>query len=452
MAKKAKKPLGFISLLSVAIGVVVAQICFVTVLQGVGLGGYSFLISLVIAFILCICYVFSFAELSLMMPKAGGLGTYTEPALGHVASIVATLCGYLAPAIFGLPAELFLVEQIIELVYPGVIGNLGVFIVLTIMVLNLLGIEIFSTFQNILAFMMVLALLIIGVTGIMSPNSGLSPDVGFFSSIRDSGMGVLSLSVLAFWAFVGIEFTCSLVEEADNAAKNLPRAMISAAFVLLFLYILVALAGIRVLPEDILQSSEIPHYLMVDKLFGDSAKLIAVVIAITATCSTFNSVIASVPRMLLGMANNNQLPKAFGKLHPRTNAPWVSIVFVVLCILIPTVMMRNMENIFLLLMISAAVLWLLAYVIAHVNVIILRRKYPDYHRPFKTPWYPLPQIVGIVGIAYLIINNSPSPELTGKIYINVGIFLGITLLYAVLWVKFKMKKDLFEPEAIDHVF
>jgi amino acid transporter len=111
-----------------------------------------------------------------------------------------------------------------------------------------------------------------------------------------------------------------------------------------------------------------------------------------------------------------------------------------------------MENIFLLLMISAAVLWLLAYVIAHINVIILRRKYPDYHRPFKTPWYPLPQIVGIIGIVYLIINNSPSPELTGKIYINVGIFLGITLLYAVVWVKFKMKKDLFEPEPIDHVF
>jgi amino acid transporter len=451
MSQTTKKPLGFISLLSVAIGVVVAQMCFVTVLQGVGLGGYAFVLSLGIAFILCLCYVFSFAELALMMPKAGGLGTYTEPALGHVASIVATICGYLAPAIFGLPAELFLVEQIIELVYPGSIGNLGVFIVLVIMVLNLLGVEIFSTFQNILAFMMVLALLIIGVTGLTSADSVLPPDVTFFTSIQDSGMGVLSLAVLAFWAFVGIEFTCSLIEEADNPAKNLPKAMISAAFVLLFLYLLVALAGIRVLPIDILQSSEVPHYLMVEKLFGDGGKLIVAVVAITATCSTFNSVIASVPRMLLGMANNNQLPKAFARLHPKTKAPWVSIVFVVLCILIPTVVMRNMEDIFLLLMISAAVLWLLAYIIAHVNVIILRRKYPDYKRPFKTPWYPLPQIIGIIGIVYLIINNSPSPEMTSKIYVNVGIFLGVTLLYAVLWVKFKMKKGLFEPEPIDHV-
>jgi hypothetical protein len=52
-------------------------------------------------------------------------------------------------------------------------------------------------------------------------------------------------------------------------------------------------------------------------------------------------------------------------------------------------------------------------------------------------------------MAYMIFNNSPSPEMTFQVYINAGIILLIAGSYAWYWVKFKMKKGLFEPEAMD---
>jgi hypothetical protein len=80
---------------------------------------------------------------------------------------------------------------------------------------------------------------------------------------------------------------------------------------------------------------------------------------------------------------------------------------------------------------------------------VLRKKYPAYIRPFKSPYYPLPQVLGVISMGYAIYNNAPSPELRWKVYLNAAIFLGVTATYAFFWVRYRMKNDLFEPEPIE---
>jgi amino acid transporter len=92
----------------------------------------------------------------------------------------------------------------------------------------------------------------------------------------------------------------------------------------------------------------------------------------------------------------------------------------------------------------------MAYIIAHLDVIILRRRYPDMARPFRTPFYPVPQIVGIVAMLYVIWNNSPAPELTAQIWTYTGTTLAIVLVVSALWVTLVMKKGLFTPETPKH--
>ena len=67
---------------------------------------------------------------------------------------------------------------------------------------------------------------------------------------------------------------------------------------------------------------------------------------------------------------------------------------------------------------------MLAYIITHINVIALRRRYPDAHRPFRTPFYPLPQLFGIAGMVFAIWHVSPSPEMTVPIFASGTILLG----------------------------
>ena len=109
------------------------------------------------------------------------------------------------------------------------------------------------------------------------------------------------------------------------------------------------------------------------------------------------------------------------------------------------------HNVVILLMISSAAVWLLVYIMAHIDLIILRKKYPQFHRPYQSPLFPVFQIMGIVAMIYLIINNSPSPEMTKSVYLNAGLFVGITALYAILWIKFKMQKEFFQTEPIENI-
>ena len=104
ITKGLKKVLGLPSLYIVTIGLVVSQASVVSILQGAGMGGGTFFVAILIAFILTLCYISTYAELALMMPKAGSISTYTAVSIGHFPAIIAALAAYLAPAIFAAPA------------------------------------------------------------------------------------------------------------------------------------------------------------------------------------------------------------------------------------------------------------------------------------------------------------------------------------------------------------
>tara|TARA_R110002096_G_scaffold435405_1_gene660647 strand:- start:879 stop:2255 length:1377 start_codon:yes stop_codon:yes gene_type:complete len=446
-----KRSLGLTSLIAICVGVVVGQGPLITILQGVGINPTGFLVAMLIAFVLALGYVFTFSELTLMMPKAGGISTYTEVAIGHLPAIVVTLGGYLGIAVFAGAADLFLLDYVMDALYPNTFSHFGLWIYVIIIILNILGIEAFATVQNLLAFMMLAALLIIGIAGVSSSEVQDIPFDNLFSGLGTLDWNILSLTVLAVWAFLGMEFVCPLVEETKQPEKNLPKAMIISCFILLVVYGLVALAGYHKVPGEELVASSIPHWVLVKSIFGENARLLMAVLAITAAATCFSTGIASISRMLYGMGKNNQLPSAFRLIHPKFKTPWFGILFQCSLAIAVYVIFQDSQNVIILMMISCSAIFLLVYITAHLNLIILRKKYPEFHRPYQSPFYPVFQIIGIIAMIYLIVNNSPSPEMTVSVYLNTGLVVGITALYAVFWIKFRMKKPFFKGEPIEEV-
>ncbi|MCW8994926.1 MAG: hypothetical protein OQK77_03840, partial [Psychromonas sp.] len=88
---------------------------------------------------------------------------------------------------------------------------------------------------------------------------------------------------------------------------------------------------------------------------------------------------------------------------------------------------------------------LFCYIIAHLNVIILRVRYPKLHRPYKSRFYPVPQILGTLGIGYSIVNIAPDPAMKEPIFTLVGIMVVLAISYGVIWLKFVVKQPLFKP-------
>lgn len=447
-----KRVLGFRSLLAIAVGLVVSQGVMVMILQGVGIGGLGFFIPLGIAFVLALSYAFSFSELSLMLPRAGSLSTYTEVAIGHFPAMVATFAGYVVVAMFALSAELLLVDLILSDLFPGVLSPMVVAVVILVVftALNIVGVDIFAKLQSLLALTMITVLLLLGAVAATGSGLPRTVEIDLFQNWNPAGAEVFSLIAIAIWGFVGAEFVCPMVEETKNPEKNIPRSMITGICVIMAVYVIYCVGALLYVPTEELASGSLPHKSFVFAVFGETGAIFLAAAAITATCSTVNTSMAAIPRMLYGMAHNGQALPIFKQVHPRFQTPWVAVLFIAAITGLPLVVLGNDAEAVTLLLISASLSWLLAYIIAHVDVIVLRKRLPNAKRPFKTPFYPLPQIIGIAGMVYACFHNSPSPELTQQVYLTSGVVLLLVCIAAALWVKLVMKRKLFEPETLTH--
>ena len=440
--------LGLPTMMAICIGLVIVQGAMISALQGLGIGGMGFIAAMIVALILAQFNAMSFSELSLMFPQAGTLATYTQKAIGHFPAIVAVFAGYVVVAVLALPVEMFLVDAMLGELLPGALPEKVVPMIILVIftITNLIGTDVFAKAQNFLAFVLVSALVLTGfvaITGASQPHPelvGTPVDWGFAGIMDGSFIGLVGL---ALWTMVGVEYICPMINEVKNPHKNIPRAMHLSLFMIFCIFLAFIYGASLFLNVESLVSSPLPFLDYANAVFGKSGLVIATIMALAATCSTMNTILAAVPRMLQGMAEQKQ---AFPQLKAtnKHNAPWVGILMIAVLTTIPFLSL-GIDSL-IVLIIAATTSFLLAYSVAHINVMVLRKRMPNHPRPYRTPFFPVPQILGLIAMLYVALNNSPSPEMTQLVYSITGGILVVLSIIGALWVKFYMKRNLFEPD------
>lgn len=440
-----RKTLGATTLAAVIVGVAVSQVALVGVLQGVGVAGQQPLwmigIAFACAYLLAISYALSFSELALMMPSSGGLSTYTEVAIGNFPALLATFSGYVVVNVFGVPAELMLFDSVVREIggipLPPKVLALALLAVLA--VLNIRGTDVFAALQNSTAVLKVGLILISGLavfwlTPLDTPvGAAAQPAQG----VSSAGFGMVV--GLFFWCFVGAEFVCPMISEVRNPRQVIPRSMLLGITSLAVLYGLYLLGARALVPQDVLMNSAFPHLDYAKAVFGRVGAIVLLLTAITATIGLVNAVLAGISRLLAGMARNGQAFAFLAWRHPRYDSPWAAIVAISIAFAIPILVLGGAPETIMNLVIAASTAWLVAYIVAHVNLIVLRRRYPQAERPFHSPFFPLPQIIGIAGMGYVI---ASSPQ---EVMVIAGYVLGLVGVASALWTHFVMKRGLFTP-------
>jgi amino acid transporter len=93
----------------------------------------------------------------------------------------------------------------------------------------------------------------------------------------------------------------------------------------------------------------------------------------------FNALVMSYSRLPLAMAEDGMLPRMFGKLHPKTRAPWVAILVCAagwaLCLGL------NFERLVTL----DILLYGASLTLEFIALVVLRIKEPTLRRPFRVP-------------------------------------------------------------------
>ena len=443
-ARAGKLPLP--AMVATAVGVVVVQSTMISMLNGAGIGGINFLVAIGIAGLLALTYVLSFSELALMLPRAGSVSAYTQAALGPGLAIIATLSGYVAVALLGIPAELILVDMLLAQVAPGLVALLpypSLALLLLFCLLNLRGIDLFARIQSTLVAIMFGGLFLIGIAGLLTGLLGGWTAADTPAATLDLPLA-LSLVALAFWGMVGLEFVCPMVGDARDPSRNLPRAMLLGLMMIVAVYGVFCLAGMAMLPAEKLTAAT-PHVDLALSIFGPTAKIAFATLAILGSATLLNTVLASVSRMMQGMTQSGQLPALLAREN-RYGAPVWALLCLVLAIGAVRASLGMDVTSILTLVVAAAGCWLVAYIIVHLDLIVLRLRLPQHARPFRSPAFPPPQVLGILGMGYVFLNISPTPELAAPIYKNVAVILGVTSAYSLVWTVLVMRRNPFRPD------
>jgi amino acid transporter len=171
------------------------------------------------------------------------------------------------------------------------------------------------------------------------------------------------------------------------------------------------------------------------------------VITLLAAISTLNTVLPAVSKILQGMADEGLLPKVLRRVN-RFRAPWVVMTIFIAIVLVMLLSGYVNSNGLINMLLAGSCFWLASYVFTHLNVLVLRRRYPNAQRNKKLKLAGIPQIIGMIGCVYMIWNISSDMDDRMMIYKVFGVVFTIMAVFAFIWVKSVLKAPLFKPTYI----
>ena len=258
---------------------------------------------------------------------------------------------------------------------------------------------------------------------------------------RSGSDAALSTAVLvAMWNYMGWDNASTVAQEVENPQRNYPRAMVAAAGLTAFTYILpllaLALSGLSV------ESFSTGDWMGAARSVGGPLLGLGVLAGgVICGVGMFNALMMSYTRLPMAMAEDGMLP-AFVARRNHRQVPWVSVLICGLgWALALNLKFERLISIDLILYGSSLLL-------EFVALVVLRVREPNLHRPFKAGNLALACSLG-VGPAALIayaLYASRGEEITlfhnsvSSLAFSVAVGLLGPLLYWLTAVRFARRK------------
>jgi APA family basic amino acid/polyamine antiporter len=265
-------------------------------------------------------------------------------------------------------------------------------------------------------------------------------------------MGIVGAAASIFFAYVGFDAVSTAAEETKNPQRNVPIGLIGSLAICTLFYLLVAIgavgaigaqpvvgpAGEAVQPGSaaftaacamaenanrLVCSDEALAHVLREIDFPAVGNLLGTA-AFVALPSVILMMIYGQTRIFFVMARDGLLPEAFSRVHPKWKTPHVVTLFTGMAVatagaLFPVGQLADISN-------SGT---LFAFFMVSIAVMMLRRKEPNRHRPFRVPlvWVIAP--ISAAGCAFLFWNLPLDAKMVLPIWGGIG--LVIYLLYGI---------------------
>jgi APA family basic amino acid/polyamine antiporter len=438
-----RRALGLWSAIAVVIGTAIGSGVFLVatdMVKAVGTPGMVFVVW-IFGGVLTLFGALTYAELSAMLPGAGGEYVYLKAAYGpffgfiygwtqtwvaksaSIATLATGFYTYFADFVPALKTPVYTVPLHIG---PG--GGflaisygqlLGIGLILFLAAVNYLGVRVGGNVQvamTIVKLALIAALIVVGLTS----GKGSAANFGTAMPANPGGMaGFFAALVAALWAYDGWNNAGMLGSEIDQPQKNLPRALIGGTLCMIAIYLLANLAYFYILNASEVGSSERVAADMMRRVMGGVGGKLVSLAAMISIFAALNGSILSGSRVPFAMAHDGYFFRAVGTVHPQFRTPAAGIVL--LGVWSSLVLLSGQYKQLYTLVIFPS--WIL-YGMTAASVIVLRIRRPDLARPYRVLGYPVVPILFVlvaVALLYSTLQESPRESGIGLVLILIGL-------------------------------
>lgn len=199
-------------------------------------------------------------------------------------------------------------------------------------------------------------------------------------------------SVQTVYSYLGYYNVCHLGGEIKEPGKNIPKSIFISIIGIAFLYLLMNVSVMTVMPFQSIHSddkhliSSFMHY-----VYGSSAgKTVTVLILFIALSSLF-AVVLGYSRVPYAAAMDGNFFKAFARLHPTKDFPYISLIVLCAVGFLFSLIFRLGDVIKAIL----AMRIIVQFIGQAVGVSLLRFRFGEKNLPFKMWLFPVPVILSV---------------------------------------------------------
>ena len=193
-----------------------------------------------------------------------------------------------------------------------------------------------------------------------------------------SSVDILGGLLICMWNYMGWDNASTIATEVERPQRTYPRAMLVAVAIVALSYVLpfaaMWMTGLKA------TAWETGSWADIAGLLGGPLLRVGVVLGgIISAFGMFNALVMSYSRLPLAMAQDGMLPAIFGKLHPKSRAPWVAIVALAMgwamCLGLGFARLVTLD----------ILLYGFSLMLEFIALAVLRFREPELARPFRVP-------------------------------------------------------------------
>lgn len=411
-AQSLNRSLGLSECVTITAGAVIGVGLFTVGSQIVGLMGATVIVASLISFVLVLFPCAMYGEMGAALPLAGGTYSFAKRAINYPVAVFESWNYTLAQIGIGASESMAFSNYFVRLLnalglnipvddndYSFIdlcaghcdisvfmwkaLPAIGLFILFT--VISYRGVEMNGKTQNFFMFFFWACSLVWFATVISRADfSGVTEmvaGVGIPHGVNAFAQAVL----LVLWCFFGFETIVGMGSEVKFPQLTIPRALLISPFCvlavnLLFQWFLCALTPAENIPDLYVAAAPYASAMEYAGIVGLPLIILCLGITLGGDFSTMNPCIAGPARYIYIMAEDGNFPKWFGKVHPKYKSPHRAVV---LC---------GVLGVFFILSGSIKIVAMMcaynqiqSYIIGYISFLMLRKKEPDLHRPWKCP-------------------------------------------------------------------